>query len=243
MPLPSIDFPAEDFANDLSYLQARLAADDKVSQFAPDVAMVIQSVDDAQLSVRQASRQEVMARAKRDQADRSGDDRIQAFRRELAGVTGPKHPTLETVFPDSVKSEISPTGETQALRTEDLLQRIDLAEQAEHLKRDPNETKIRAVLTEGKTTLTGTLQRLREAIATWQPTDAALTLARDKLRDVKQQALSKAGGVIGQVRAVVGSEEKAYSYTKPAARKSGKSGAAAGATSVQPQAAPSQVNP
>src|SRR5262245_52715438 len=140
MPLPHIGLPADEFADELAYCQAQLAADDKVKQFAPEVEEQVKAIDDRERAVRIAERQEIMARAKRDRADRDGDELTQAFRRELAGMTNPKHQTLTTVFPDSIRYEISATGETQAQRTQALLARVGVAEQAEALKRDPNET-------------------------------------------------------------------------------------------------------
>lgn len=221
MALPSIDLPAEDFADELAYFEAQAAADPNVdvAAVAAEIAPLALTVEEGHAGHRKAIRAEVRMRAIRDSADRQCNTAIQTFRRELAGVTAPEHPTLKEVFPKPVKYEISPTGAEQAQRLQELLGRIGLALAAPHLPRDPNVAKINRVLQEGQESLKVCLERLEEAIAGWQPTLNGVKDARGKLNDAKTQALAKAGGVIGKLRGILGSDEAAYSYTKPSPRK------------------------
>ncbi|MBI4618303.1 MAG: hypothetical protein HY720_32195 [Planctomycetes bacterium] len=226
MALPDPRTNSEDFADELVYFSARVAANPKTAHLAATLDEEIEAVDGAHETNRDRRRDEIRSRARRDFIDSEGDDEIASFRKELGGYAPHDHDVVRKTFPDGVRAVVAPTGVEQLKRLKDLVERIELALRSPALAAEPakKKEKIEAVLTAGKETAQGYAKRLGPAVEVWK---AALTehgVAKDSDQATRQLAYARAGGVLGLLREALGGSRAAadaYTHAGPTRRSGG----------------------
>ena len=216
MGLPESNEEYHSYTDKIVYISARLAADPKTEIAADIISQVLASIDEAQLMLRDARREEVRARARLDHVDALGDKQLGRFRRQLdvyeSGVF-----IRNRLFPRGLAQQAAPRGRAQLevltkqrAALEDLLASDQLGTHEDALE-------LRAVLEGGEQMLDELMIELDEAAGEWERCNEELARAGDRLRSRRASGVAQLGVVMGELRVLLGSSSRtAYACTVPA---------------------------
>lgn len=222
MALPRETDPYESYTDQLVYFAARMAANPDTASLAEGVDKLVDEIDGVYLTLRQARRDEIRTRARRDHEDGVGDGQVRRFKRRLDVLGDPE--LSARLFPRGVTHTVSPRGRPQLERLAQLARAIDELAISPRAAAHVDADELSDILSQGQATVSGLIAHLTPVVEAWEQEAIEVARAVDGFAFARSEGVARLGAILGELRAKLGGNSKAaYAYTQQA-RSSGGGG-------------------
>ncbi len=215
MPLPRDTDPYDPYTDQLVYFAARMAANPITASLAEPVEALLAEVDASQAKLREARREEIRARARRDHEDGVGDKVVRRFKRGV-DVFGDRDLSAR-LFPSGVGHTVAPRGRAQLDRLATLAQAIQDLHDSPRVAAHAEADEVKDILAKGKTTIAEVIASLTPIVDAWEQQSLEVARVTDAFAFIRSDGVARLGAVLGELRAKLGGNSRAaYAYTQQA---------------------------